>query len=226
MFESGYSHFLGEKTGDDIKTEEELMSAVKAYKPPSDPDNTDAPGFLIMADLTTFLRAHSTNGRVSMSLPLLHRLLAFTTLFLTSLRKKGEKFIENHSRQLTMCYQVLISLYSVFYEVSSPGLEQLMVDLITFRSQASRCIVCDSPSRSTCSKCRFARYCGADCQKKDWARHKGMCGKLSIDETRARFWKEDLFPRFTLVEQGTLLNLAIRNPPDYIVKPEYEEHFK
>ncbi len=29
-----------------------------------------------------------------------------------------------------------------------------------------------------CSRCRMTRYCGTACQKRDWARHKGVCGKV------------------------------------------------
>ncbi|KAI0667221.1 hypothetical protein C8Q78DRAFT_1071983 [Trametes maxima] len=29
-----------------------------------------------------------------------------------------------------------------------------------------------------CSRCKLTRYCGAECQKKDWARHKVTCGMV------------------------------------------------
>ncbi|EIW54746.1 uncharacterized protein TRAVEDRAFT_50887 [Trametes versicolor FP-101664 SS1] len=29
-----------------------------------------------------------------------------------------------------------------------------------------------------CAGCRMTRYCGTVCQKRDWARHKGVCGKV------------------------------------------------
>ena len=30
----------------------------------------------------------------------------------------------------------------------------------------------------TCSKCAVARYCGKDCQKADWKKHKKVCASL------------------------------------------------
>ena len=36
-----------------------------------------------------------------------------------------------------------------------------------------------SEKLQNCSRCSGARYCGKDCQRKDWKRHKPMCQKLS-----------------------------------------------
>ncbi|CDO71065.1 hypothetical protein BN946_scf184844.g69 [Trametes cinnabarina] len=33
----------------------------------------------------------------------------------------------------------------------------------------------DDASLKKCSKCKLTRYCGAECQKKDWPRHKVVC---------------------------------------------------
>lgn len=33
-----------------------------------------------------------------------------------------------------------------------------------------------------CSRCRKATYCGRECQKRDWARHKGQCENLAEKE--------------------------------------------
>lgn len=33
-------------------------------------------------------------------------------------------------------------------------------------------------AKKKCSACMSARYCGKDCQKKDWARHKDKCIRL------------------------------------------------
>lgn len=40
---------------------------------------------------------------------------------------------------------------------------------------SSLCTVCDAVATFRCSKCGFARYCGRECQEKDWARHKVSC---------------------------------------------------
>lgn len=44
----------------------------------------------------------------------------------------------------------------------------------------STCVVCGSrPEKlSRCSLCKFAKYCGINCQKKDWSDHKCVCTLL------------------------------------------------
>ena len=41
------------------------------------------------------------------------------------------------------------------------------------------CYVCEKiPGEGKllkCNRCKLMRYCGAECQKKDWGRHKGVC---------------------------------------------------
>jgi len=40
----------------------------------------------------------------------------------------------------------------------------------------NRCIVCNKHnSIKICSVCKLARYCGLECQKKDWKEHKKIC---------------------------------------------------
>ena len=41
----------------------------------------------------------------------------------------------------------------------------------------SACFVCFAPAHLKCSRCRAAWYCGAPCQKADWPKHKGLCGR-------------------------------------------------
>ncbi|KAI9000116.1 hypothetical protein DFJ74DRAFT_775681 [Hyaloraphidium curvatum] len=48
-------------------------------------------------------------------------------------------------------------------------------------AEGSFCTACPSTSTERtkgmqrCGRCRSARYCSAECQRKDWARHKGAC---------------------------------------------------
>jgi hypothetical protein len=40
------------------------------------------------------------------------------------------------------------------------------------------CYVCKKAPESKllkCNRCKLMRYCGAECQKKDWGRHKAVC---------------------------------------------------
>lgn len=39
---------------------------------------------------------------------------------------------------------------------------------------------CNQPSKFKCGRCKKARYCSQDCQKKDWKDHKVNCSKASI----------------------------------------------
>lgn len=39
------------------------------------------------------------------------------------------------------------------------------------------CFACYAPARYKCGRCGVAWYCGAPCQRADWPKHKGWCGK-------------------------------------------------
>jgi len=42
----------------------------------------------------------------------------------------------------------------------------------------SNCAQCNVPgSKSACGRCKLVEYCGRDCQKKHWVKHKQVCGK-------------------------------------------------
>ncbi|KAJ7642134.1 hypothetical protein FB45DRAFT_1054448 [Roridomyces roridus] len=51
------------------------------------------------------------------------------------------------------------------------------------------CIQChtitDRDKLKLCARCQLAYYCGSECQKKDWAEHKKVCGKQDFDVRRA-----------------------------------------
>jgi hypothetical protein len=42
----------------------------------------------------------------------------------------------------------------------------------------SSCHVCKGEKKSSCKACRAIFYCGKECAKKDWARHKKECKPL------------------------------------------------
>lgn len=42
-------------------------------------------------------------------------------------------------------------------------------------NKKSNCVVCKEESQFTCEGCKVARYCGEECQKKDWKTHKKVC---------------------------------------------------
>ncbi|KAJ7642052.1 hypothetical protein FB45DRAFT_901686 [Roridomyces roridus] len=50
------------------------------------------------------------------------------------------------------------------------------------------CIKCykimDRNKLKLCARCQLAFYCGSECQKKDWAEHKKVCGKQDFDVGR------------------------------------------
>ena len=37
------------------------------------------------------------------------------------------------------------------------------------------CVVCATPTKTSCKVCREVYYCGHECQKKHWKEHKGSC---------------------------------------------------
>lgn len=46
------------------------------------------------------------------------------------------------------------------------------------------CRVCFMSATKKCARCKFARYCSEECQKKDWTKHKIVCTnfKLSLSK--------------------------------------------
>lgn len=38
-----------------------------------------------------------------------------------------------------------------------------------------RCVKCGKPATSKCGRCQRAKYCGTECQRKDWKGHKKTC---------------------------------------------------
>mmetsp|Transcript_26947 Transcript_26947/g.25802 ORF Transcript_26947/g.25802 Transcript_26947/m.25802 type:complete len:487 (+) Transcript_26947:111-1571(+) len=56
---------------------------------------------------------------------------------------------------------------------------------------------CQNPGRSSCSNCKIEFYCGIDCQKTDWKKHRPMCSilkKLSIK-------KQPYFAAFHMIQE-------------------------
>ncbi|KAJ7159513.1 hypothetical protein C8R46DRAFT_1108454 [Mycena filopes] len=49
---------------------------------------------------------------------------------------------------------------------------------------SAACLVCrkepegEAVTMARCGRCKLVRYCGAACQKEDWARHKTVCSKI------------------------------------------------
>ena len=49
---------------------------------------------------------------------------------------------------------------------------------------AGLCVGCEKNEKElktilkACTGCKKAKYCGKECQKQDWKRHKGVCKKL------------------------------------------------
>ncbi|KAF8451736.1 hypothetical protein BDZ91DRAFT_750227 [Kalaharituber pfeilii] len=46
------------------------------------------------------------------------------------------------------------------------------------------CVVCGQPSKHFCSRCKTTRYCGKECQKRDWKDHKRHCVSKSAGEAK------------------------------------------
>ena len=46
------------------------------------------------------------------------------------------------------------------------------------RVMPAACVVCDARGGHRCSVCKFARYCGPECQRQDWKRHRAVCSPM------------------------------------------------
>ena len=53
--------------------------------------------------------------------------------------------------------------------------------LIVKQTTVKECIICNKTDVKlrSCASCRSARYCSSECQKKDWSKHRIICGKRS-----------------------------------------------
>ena len=43
------------------------------------------------------------------------------------------------------------------------------------REQSKVCLVCETPTKTLCQRCKKVYYCCRDCQVKDWKTHKKVC---------------------------------------------------
>ena len=70
------------------------------------------------------------------------------------------------------------------------------------------CIVCTKPSFLRCSSCLGAFYCGQECQKKAWPKHKKICKlaeRFKKDQDTTSVEQDDLHKEFTrkIAEEGS-----------------------
>lgn len=66
-------------------------------------------------------------------------------------------------------------------DVRVEPLQSLLTSIYTLQGQCHNCKVGSKGERPTlmkCSRCLVARYCGSDCQRADWNRHKRVCEEL------------------------------------------------
>ena len=64
--------------------------------------------------------------------------------------------------------------------------------LIVKQTTVKECIICNKTDVKlrSCASCRSARYCSSECQKKDWSKHRVICGKRSSKPTLNLLQKE------------------------------------
>ena len=57
----------------------------------------------------------------------------------------------------------------------------------------SLCSMClSNVGKRTCTACKAVRYCGRDCQKKQWKYHKKYCKKIELSKQRTKIAGEPL----------------------------------
>lgn len=59
----------------------------------------------------------------------------------------------------------------------------------------AKCFFCDNQPKSKCEGCKFAEYCGVECQRNDWNRHKTVClieGKRPREDAWDTQFEEEL----------------------------------
>ena len=76
------------------------------------------------------------------------------------------------------------------------------------RSSPPLCVVCTKPSFLRCSSCLGAFYCGQECQKKAWPKHKKICKmaeRFKKDQDTISVEQDDLHKEFTrkMADEGS-----------------------
>ena len=56
----------------------------------------------------------------------------------------------------------------------------------TFRENSTCVVCCAFGDTKKCGKCRSVTYCGLECQRKDWSRHKRLCAPAVIKELEGK----------------------------------------
>ena len=67
---------------------------------------------------------------------------------------------------------------SYFHSVKPKTAKQRKEDEKACKDKKSRCEICYNKGLFMCGKCKYTKYCGKECQTKDWQSHKIECKLL------------------------------------------------
>jgi hypothetical protein len=73
----------------------------------------------------------------------------------------------------------IFGMYPMIFQENNPMAPMRTED---FCKQTPQCSICSKPLSKirACSKCRCVMYCGRDCQKKHWPKHKTECSNTAL----------------------------------------------
>jgi hypothetical protein len=138
--------------------------------------------------------------------------------FLKFVEKMWPKtFPSNEELQYLRSTTVVTVIEEVLYCLSELGkmglvespmdfIEKLQLSAVSFRSDCGWCSICSKSTNNKCGKCKFTRYCSADCQKKGWLHHKTHCETVDINDLKSSMIAKPPWPHVT-IENETLTKI-------------------
>jgi hypothetical protein len=90
---------------------------------------------------------------------------------------------------------VLVTMVFLGHKVGTPLNVELTSLQRAFAGIHGYCALCKESAKFKCSRCNVVRYCTAECQRADWARHKIECGQFTAEQVLQKLCLDPIWYR-------------------------------